>query len=82
MQTLKNAFVNPDDVNLLGVFNFYYELNNLIKGVTRTSYIEDVVKNKGDVEKIFNSLQNIIDIDFEEYKENMISYNNAMKIQI
>jgi hypothetical protein len=68
LDKLKEIFNNPEDVNLLGILNFYYEIDNVIKGVKKANVIKKFEKEKK--EEILGLLPAIDDSEEMEYKTN------------
>jgi hypothetical protein len=61
---LRTSFNNPEDVNLLGLLNFYYEMDNVIKGVEKASVIK-----KFEIEEDPIILVALLFLDEKEKKE-------------
>lgn len=56
LNQLITGFLNPENVNMLWIFNFYYELNNLIKGIKKTIIIKEIKTEWVDVINIINKI--------------------------
>ena len=67
LNQLITGFLNPENVNMLWILNFYYELNNLIKGIKKVTILKDIETTTND---IYDSFEKLLYIDFNEYIDN------------
>jgi hypothetical protein len=70
LEKLKKSFSEYNKVNILGIENFYYEVNNIAKGLKKVAFLEKGKRYK-DISQIIKLVENDI------MEETDVSYNNG-----